>query len=112
MSDHGLRWEWSNGYVEAIAYCTAPDDAPCHQACATPDCEGFDHWDGEPGHDMRQVDYCNVVEWLNGDPGILPELNTKGTSAFVIAETPINPVWEGDFYEWELAPATAERGEG
>lgn len=115
MSEHAIEWEFDNGGVNARAVCHAAPDADCHLNCPE-GCEEWgsfvrrdgDRWHTIPGgvipiHRMVVVDYCNYCEFLNADPFELPEMYERDRPRFVIAETPIEPVWDGDGYSWRRA---------
>jgi hypothetical protein len=122
---HAIRWEFDEDTVRATAICNAPEGADCRLEPADPECEceeyaGFERrddgtfWhaltDGYRDHDvprdvqqwhqMKPGGDCNVIGFLNADPFVLPEM---GEGRFVIAETPIETVWNGDDYEWKQA---------
>lgn len=118
---HHIEWEFDTDGVNARAVCTEPEGADCRIHCV----HGCESWsierdqDGTPyhrtghleddgteiRHDMQRVAYCNVTEFLNDDAGLLPEL---GSGQFVIGQTPIEPVWENDYYSWKQAPVAPD----
>jgi hypothetical protein len=109
---HGIRWEFNQGSVDAKAVCNAEPGADCRLSCP----EGCEQWgrlvdkDGEqwhtipggtiPIHRMEVVPYCNVQMFLDVDSYDLLEMYEDGHEPFVIAETPIEPVWDRDGYLW------------
>ena len=116
MSGHAIRWEFDRGHVSAKAICNEPEGADCRLTSVSCECE---HWgeiwrrdDGtiwhkiveygdsiEPvWHEVVPQDDCNVCLFIN-EPGYAEEL---GRGEFVIAETPIKPVWDVDSCEWEV----------
>jgi len=115
MSEHAIRWFFDQDTICCEAICTAPPGANCRLSCP----EGCEQWSteradgqvfhvaGEEGdgteirHALEPVPYCNVCEFLNSD-GDIPELAYK-VGTFDLAVTPILPIWEGDYYSWELA---------
>ncbi|WP_235738961.1 hypothetical protein [Nocardioides alcanivorans] len=114
MSGHEIAWEFDRECVEARCVCTSPPDANCRLSCPD-DCETYGEiirhedvtLDGKVAkwitHDdcraVMQPGECNVELFLN-EGGCIKEL-ALGGPRFTIARTPIRPVWEGDFYEWE-----------
>lgn len=57
-------------------------------------------WDDEDipvinRHLMEKADYCNIAEWLNDDPSLIPEL-VDGRHCFEIGRTSFEPVWQGE----------------
>lgn len=121
---HYIEWTFDRDHVIARAVCTAPEGADCRLVCRY-DCEAW--WierdqDGNPFHsfeaydqtadddikivhEVKDVGYCNVCDWLNHDPGLIAELATEDTKPFTIGTTPIEPVWPTsiDGYEWTRA---------
>lgn len=118
-SGHELVWEFSFDNVRATPVCHEPSTANCHLTCPE-DCESYgeilrDPENGQPyhltyndglfdgvRHNMESMSDCNIVLWLDGDPGMLPEMNSA-REVFEIGRTPIEPVWEGDYYGWKKA---------
>lgn len=133
MRGHAIRWEFDRDTVRAEVVCHEPEDADCHLRSADPDCD-CEHWagierrdDGTIWHELtdgyrdltlpRDVaqwhrvvpgdDECNVAAWMNAADDLLPESATTDTGTFVIAETPIEPVWDGDNYLWRVRMCSA-----
>lgn len=115
MSDHKIVWTHVCDHVEGRAVCEAPEGSNCRVYCDQ-GCESYsierdeigphhlvDTFDSEMRHDMVPYDGCVVVDWLNAEPDVLPEMRVGGTGDFSLGETPIKPVWEGDYYAWEAA---------
>lgn len=115
MSDHVIRWTFDRGGVTAEAVCSAEPGADCRLASVACECE---HWgeiqrrdDGTIWHkivdygdsteplwrEVKPQDDCNVALFIN-ESGCVEEL---GHGSFVIAETPIRPVWLDDGCDWE-----------
>jgi hypothetical protein len=44
--------------------------------------------------------HCNVVAFLEQDYAGIEEMAAAGVPDFEIGRTPIEPVWQGDYYEW------------
>lgn len=66
---HGLF----NGDVTFKGVCDAEEGAPCRMWCNNPDCReeaGEDH----DSHAIVDQGECGVIETLNGDPSMIPEL--------------------------------------
>ena len=116
---HAIRWEFDRGGVTATAVCHAEPGADCRLISVSCACERWgeiqrrddgtiwhhivDYGDSyEPvWHEVKPMDDCNVCLFLNVS-GYVEEL---GGGAFVIAETPIRPLWVDDGCEWEpVAP--------
>jgi hypothetical protein len=50
-------------------------------------------------HKMHSVKYCNLIEWVtNDDAG--PEELYCGVESITLNDTPVEFIWEGDYYEW------------
>jgi hypothetical protein len=108
---HHIVWTLERDYTQGAVAC---DDADCisRYEC-TQDCEvlydirrdesGVSHgvydWEGEikphTRHEMTMGDFCNVVESLNADPSLLPELQDH-PKTFEIGRTAIDVVWNGE----------------
>lgn len=108
MTDHEIVWTFEGAWadVRAEMVCHASADAPCHQrpSCG---CEGWDLQQDDAGyyhecegerHEHHPVPDCGVGEWLNADSPM--ECAVKGVE-FEIGRTPIVPVWNGDYMQWE-----------
>lgn len=112
--DHCIVWIFDRDRVTAEATCTAEADADCRLACHG-DCETYSeihrteeqtfdgdivkrytHDDCEEGMTPGE---CNVVLFLNESYCI--EESADGKPTFVIARTPIEPVWQGDYFDWK-----------
>ena len=117
MSDeHSIVWTLERDFVTSKAICeddNCLDRYACAEECEVVydvrrDAAGVTHggvthgvydWDGvlKPRlrHEMRKGDHCNVVEFLNADQYIIPELN-ENQDTFEIGRTAIEPVWHGE----------------
>lgn len=123
---HHIIWTLKGDYVEGAVAC---DDEDCisRYAC-TQECEilydikrdgagvghGLYDWEGDikphERHAMTKGDFCNVVEFLNSDPSLLPELQVDGET-FEIGRTPIDVAWQGeDGALWSRATTPAPAG--
>lgn len=109
---HHIVWEMDRDHVSARAAC---DDEDCiSRYICDEDCTSiFDiqrHEDGTvdhgtwndlgdeltgPRHPMYKADFCNVVEYLEADPSLIPELS-EDLETFEIGRTAIEPVWQGE----------------
>jgi len=116
---HHIVWTLERDHVTASAECS---DTDCiSRYTCTEDCEilydvrrdvsGVSHglydWEGEikphERHAMVKDDSCNVVEFLNAEPSLLPEMQEDGKT-FEIGRTAITPVWHGeDGVTWNRA---------
>jgi hypothetical protein len=110
---HAIRWEFDHDCVTATAVCHAPPDADCRLTSVSCECERWgeirrtadkiwhkiiDGTDLEPQwHEVKPMDECNVCLFIN-ESGCVEEL---GAGSFLIAETPIRPLWVDDGCEWE-----------
>ena len=116
---HAIRWEFDRGGVIATAVCHAAPGADCRLTSISCECEVWgeiqrrddgtiwhkivDYGDSyEPvWHEVRPTDDCNVCLFIN-ESGCVEEL---GAGQFVIAETPIRPLWVDGGCDWEpVAP--------
>jgi len=116
---HHIVWMLERDHVTASAVC-GDEDCISRYTCKK-DCEmlydvrrdesGVSHglydWDGEikphAQHAMVKDDHCNVVEFLNAETGMLPELQEDGQT-FEVGRTAIEPVWHGeDGVTWKCA---------
>lgn len=116
---HSIVWTLERDYVTSKAECA--DDNCLDRYTCTQECEVvydvrrdstgvshglYDHeGDFKPHlrHEMRKGDHCNVVEFLNADQYIIPELN-ENRDTFEIGRTAIEPVWQGeDGVTWKRA---------
>ncbi|MBB3041001.1 hypothetical protein [Nocardioides soli] len=121
MSDHAIRWTYEYGGVSGEAICLADPDADCHLTSIACECERWGEiwrrddgtiWhrivDGGPiepqWHEVKVGPDCNVCLFIN-DSGCVEELTAPGTE-FVVAQTPIRPVWQDDGCDWEPVLAT------
>lgn len=119
MSAHELVWTFVLDCVQAEAVCNAAPDANCRLVCAG-DCESYTEiirhedttFDGEIvkryTHDdcvegMKPGE-CNLCLFLNESDCI--EESATDRPEFVIGRTPIEPVWQGDYYDWRLPEVT------
>ncbi len=115
MSAHVMRWTFDRDSVFAQAVCLAEPGADCRLDSVTCECERWGEiqrrddgtiWhrivDGGPlepqWHEVKPQDDCNICLFIN-EGGYPMELGPKRT--FVIAETPIQPVWLDDGCDWE-----------
>ena len=112
---HAIRWEFDRGGVTATAVCHAEPGADCRLTSVSCECEMWgeiqrrddgtiwhkivDYGDSyEPvWHEVKPMDDCNVCLFIN-ESGCVEEL---GAGAFVIAETPIRPLWVDGGCDWE-----------
>ena len=115
---HAIRWEFDRGGVNATAVCYAPPGADCRLTSVTCECEEWgeiqrrddgtiwhkivDYGDShEPlWHEVKPMDDCNICLFIN-ESGCVEEL---GAGSFVIAETPIRPIWGDGGCDWERVP--------
>lgn len=111
MSQHEIVWELNGGSLASSAVCN--DDDCLNRYVCTMQCElvhdvrrddwgvthGLYDWEGEvkphTRHKMEKVDYCNIVEFLEADPYVIPELQ-ETEERFEIGRTAILPVWQGE----------------
>lgn len=126
MSEHIIRWTYDRGTVDAEAVCIAAPDADCRLTSVSCECEQWgeiqrcddgtiwhhivDYGDStEPvWHEVKVMDKdCNVCLFIN-ESGIPIELGPQ-RSNFVIAETPIRPVWLAGGCDWEPVAKEADR---
>lgn len=117
---HRIVWTHDRDTVRPKVICTGPEGSTCRLTCADPTCadeefNGFHrdkdgnpfHTSGEDDdgneivHPMKDGGFCNVCEFLN-EGGCIDE-EAVDTEPFVIGIVPIEPVWEGDHYEWKRA---------
>jgi hypothetical protein len=123
MSDHEIVWTFDTDYVTAEMVCHLADDARCHQAPSC-DCESWtvEDQDGDgyyheyqktmtggsvtERHRHRPVDYCGIGAWLNADS---PMECAVEDVRFVIGRTPIEPVWSGEYMQWQPVMPDWER---
>lgn len=113
---HVIVWEFDMDCVVQHVECRAAEDADCRLYCDE-DCESWSKpvrredgtiWhsadDTEPWHRMVAMTGgdCNVALFLN-EGGCIPEDAEQSVGRFVLAETPIKPVWTGDTYMWGRA---------
>ena len=116
MSNHSIRWTIDSYSINGELICSAPPEAECHLStdCS---CETWgeietaddghryhavDHGDeGEVRHYMTaKPAWCNIAEWINSD-GALDCADIEGS--ILLAETPVETYWCGDFYQWTAA---------
>lgn len=116
-TSHAIRWDFDEGRVTATAICHAASDADCRLTSVSCECERWgeiqrrddgtiwhhivDYGDSiEPvWHEVKPMDDCNVCLFIN-ESGCVEEL---GSGSFVIAETPIRPLWVDEGCDWEAA---------
>lgn len=116
---HVMRWTFDHGGVRAEAVCNMPPGADCRLTSVACECERWGEirrrddgtiwhkivdWYGEPidsvepqWHEIKPMDDCNVCLFIN-ESGCVEEL---GHGSFVIAETPIKPLWVDEGCDWE-----------
>ena len=117
---HEIVWEFFIDGVRATAECT-DDDCISRYEC-TEECEFYydvrreadgtvthKPWADEiPAinrHPMQKSDSCNVVEWLNADSSLIPEL-AEAHYTFEVGRTSFEPIWHGeDGITWKRARA-------
>lgn len=113
---HSIVVTFDTDYVKFKAVCGADEGSQCRLAC-TEGCEyietirstadglvqhvlDFGNGDIEY-HKMADAGFCNICEWLNSDPDILPELNGSAKrQEFEIGRFDIEPQWNCEWYEW------------
>lgn len=121
MSAHAIRWEFDRGGVTATAICNEPPGADCRLAGVSCECEQWgeirrtadkvwhrivDGSETEPQwHEVKPQDECNICLFIN-ESGCVEELSAD---AFVIAETPIRPLWVDDGCEWTRVPTVSQQ---
>lgn len=120
MSAHAIRWTFDRGGVTAEAVCSEPEGADCRLTSVSCECERWGEiqrrddgtiwhkivdWYGGPidsaepqWHEVKPMGDCNVCLFIN-ESGCVEELG--GQIEFVIAETPIRPLWDGEGCDWE-----------
>lgn len=127
MSDHAMRWTYYGGGVNGEAVCLAAPDADCHLTSIACECEEWGEiWRKEDGtiwhkivnygdsiepvwHEVKIGPGCNICLFIN-ESGCPEELTPRGTE-FVVAQTLIEPIWEGDGYDWKPTfPARPQSG--
>jgi len=118
---HHIIWTLDGDYIQGAVTCDDEDCISrytCKQECemlydVRRDQSGVSHglydWEGEikphERHSMVKDDHCNVVEFLNAEPSLLPEMQEDGKT-FEIGRTAIEPVWHGeDGVTWKRANA-------
>ena len=111
-SGHSITWEFNVDHVRAIVVCHEPEGSDCRLS-GFPDCQCETwtierdpddtpyHMCGEERHEMHQVDYCNVVEFLTADG--FPEEEAARYQRFTLASIAITAEWTGDGYQWRKA---------
>ena len=104
---HEIVWEFDRDRVNAKAVCNDLDCVHryrCAESCellfdVTKHGNGYRHpvtdsptsiW-----HEMYKGDECSFIEWLDADPGILPEL-CASKDMFEIGRTAVLPEWQGE----------------
>ena len=120
MAEHELVWTHESDSVTIEAACNAKPDADCRLE-PSPDsgceCESFDFERDERGafhtviayddgdnevevrHDMQSGGDCNVCLFLNESDCI--EESDDSRSTFEIGRKAIDPVWQGDGFDWK-----------
>lgn len=114
--DHRIEVRFDQDHIHLEAVCHAPQGAECRlkgpPGCT---CEEWTieraHGGAQPYHKvdtiggatilhwMEDSDECNTCTWLN-ESGAIAELN-GAKEQFLIASLPIEPIWEGDHYQWK-----------
>lgn len=114
-ADHRIEVRFDRDNVRLEAVCHAPEGADCRltgpDGCtceawtverADEDSQPYHRVDTVGGaeilHWMHDGGECNVCTWLN-ESGEVAELNAE-LDEFMIASVPVEPVWEGDHFEW------------
>lgn len=107
---HYIEWEFEDSGVDARGVCDDEDCIEryvCEHACEfvsdmRREADGsvtHGRWtesDDDPRHNMVKADSCNVVDFLNADTYMIPELTDSNGFRFVIGRTPITEVWQGE----------------
>ena len=113
---HSIVVTFDTDYVKFKAVCDADEGSRCRLACG----EGCEYTEtirttasglvqhvlslrnGDfEYHEMKDAGFCNICEWLNSDPDILPELNGSAKrQEFEIGRFDIEPQWNCEWYEW------------
>ena len=127
MSEHVIIWEHDVDTVTARVACLEEPGADCRLRGEC-ECESWGPierredgtiWhqltdgyrdldlprDVPQWHEVKPWDGCNIALFLNEDASVIAESSQERT-AFEIARTPIDPVWNGDWYEWKRAEVT------
>jgi hypothetical protein len=119
--EHEIVWEFDDGWLRSKLVC---NDLDCqHRYVCSGYCElifdiqktetGYRHQvnyyeDDRPSniwHEMRKVDYCNFVEFMD-TADLLEENEERGT--FEIGRTAVEPVWYGeDGVKWSRVGSKA-----
>src|SRR5215216_6447849 len=113
MAEHVLEVTIERlGYTKTEVHCNAVTDAACRNMPEC-DCEGWNiekdqqGWfhtaEGNPPvvHRHTKPSDCNICDWLNADDPL--ECMADSVETMPVASIPINPIWIGDYYEWEPA---------
>lgn len=113
---HKMKFYIDRYGIHAEPVCEAPEGSDCRIECPEHceswviqrDEEGPYHspYDLEFGiesgvkHRMVDSNGCNICDWLNDDPSLIPELYDG--KELVIGEREITPVWQGpeEGYLW------------
>ena len=115
-SAHEIVWTFDGDHVTQEAVCS-DEDCISRYTCPEP-CEVLydvrrepdgtvthkpwdDGWPAINRHVMEKTDFCNVADWLNADPWLIPEL-AETRESFEIARTAIDPVFD-DGVTWKRA---------
>ena len=120
MSGHMMRFAFDGGVVRLEAVCNEPEGADCRLTSVACECESWgeiqrrddgtiwhlyaDEWSGTEyanppeWHEVKPADYCNVCLFIDDDPEY--SLDDSAPS-FVVAEIPIEPVWQYDHCTWK-----------
>jgi len=127
---HHIVWTHDRDHVEARATC---DDPEClnRYVCIDGECETYygvrrepdgsvthKQWDDDERqvvnrHRMEKTDDCSVLDFLNADTYMIPELTTDDAAPFEIARTPIDLEWQGDDgVLWKPTSSDASTGPG
>lgn len=114
MSEHSLIWNYDRDRVTVRAECAAAEDADCRLACRG-DCETYceivrhedvtfegevvKHYTHDDCTEGMAPGECNVCLFLNESDCI--EESGDGRPTFTIGRTLIEPVWQGDYFDWK-----------
>lgn len=105
---HEIVWKFDRNTVNARAVCNDPDCEHryrCAESCelifdVTKHVDGYRHpvTNSSTGiwHEMYKTDECGFLEWLDADPGIIPELCALSNDTFEIGRTAVLPEWQGE----------------
>lgn len=98
ISGHTMRVTLDRDTVCLTPVCHEPDGAKCRVTCAADNpCDDFDYPEHECG--LKPVDYCNAVEYMNGD-GWVDECYGPDDEIPIYDGMPIEVEWDGTGYTW------------